>query len=157
MKYDRVLMSSAVLWSSMGTCARLSVGCVIADPRGRVISSGYNGAPAGLPHCEHNCDCGHEFESDPNWFHLSDCRYRQPCKVAVHSEDNALKYADVPVIGHQMFCTHSPCMRCAGLIIAAGIGRVVYLEPYRDTTSLKVLSEANISVERYEGSIDALV
>ncbi len=147
---DRVLMGSALLWASLSTCSRLNVGCVIADECGRIVSSGYNGAPAGERHCDHACDCGHEGLDD--MFHF-DCPSTKPCKVAIHSEDNALKYADVPVIGYTMFCTHSPCLRCAGLVLAAGIGRVVFLTEYRDTRSLDVLRMAGIEVEQYSGEV----
>lgn len=49
---DEMLMSTARLVSLRGTCSRLNVGAVFAR-NGRIISMGYNGAPAGLPHCEH--------------------------------------------------------------------------------------------------------
>lgn len=49
---DEMLMGMASLVAQRGTCSRLQVGAVFAR-NGRVISMGYNGAPAGLPHCEH--------------------------------------------------------------------------------------------------------
>lgn len=148
---DHVAMESARLWSTLATCSRLSVGCVITDPRGRVVSSGYNGAPAGQPHCNHDCDCGHEGLDD--MFHLGDCSITERCTTAIHSERNALQYADVSVEGFTMYCTHSPCMSCAGWILAHRVKRVVYLETYRKTKPLEVLSLAGVIVQRYEGGV----
>ena len=149
---DRVLMGSARLWSTLATCSRLSVGCVIADPRGRVVSSGFNGSPAGQAHCDHACDCGHDFEDPLGWdWHLSDCNSKQPCKVAVHSEANAIKYSVEPVSGYTMYCTHSPCSNCSTLIASVGIVRVVYGVPYRNVHPLEYLEYSGVTVEQHRG------
>lgn len=44
-------LSMARLVSSRATCCRRSVGCVITNERGHVLSTGYNGVAAGQPHC----------------------------------------------------------------------------------------------------------
>lgn len=49
---DQMLMDIAKAVAKRGTCSRLHVGAVFSRD-GRVISQGYNGAPAGLPHCIH--------------------------------------------------------------------------------------------------------
>ena len=49
---DETLMGVARLWSAHSTCSRLAVGAVISRD-GRSFSTGYNGAPAGMPHCVH--------------------------------------------------------------------------------------------------------
>lgn len=49
---DDVLMRCAFAWADRGTCTLAQVGAVIARD-GRVLSSGYNGAPQGLAHCVH--------------------------------------------------------------------------------------------------------
>lgn len=52
MTRDMMLMSSAAITAERGTCSRLKVGAVFSR-EGRILSTGYNGAPAGMPHCEH--------------------------------------------------------------------------------------------------------
>lgn len=131
MKYDRVLVGVAFLWSTMSTCSRLSVGCVVADGRGKILGHGYNGTPPGQDHCRHVDD--------------------SPCTRAVHAEMNAIAFAYQSVAGSTLYTTHSPCSGCVNLILAAGIGRVVYVHEYRDTTSLDLLRGAGVSVEKYEG------
>src|SRR5213596_3751468 len=53
---NTVLMNHAWVAALRATCPRQSVGVVIARD-GRVLVTGYNGAPAGMKHCEHPCDC----------------------------------------------------------------------------------------------------
>lgn len=155
---DRVLLDTAKLWSSLGTCRRLKVGAVAATEDGVILSSGFNGAASGLPHCEHPCDCGHEFSPDPNMYHLGDCEFRKPCTVAVHAEANVIARAareQVSLKGSTLVTTHATCRACASLIIQAGISRVIYETPYRDAGALDLLRTGGVLVERYEGEEDA--
>lgn len=48
---DRYLMNLAEAAAVRSTCIRRSVGCVLADARGRVLAVAYNGVPSGQPHC----------------------------------------------------------------------------------------------------------
>lgn len=146
---DEVLLQHAELEALRGTCSRNQVGVVFAR-EGRVLISGYNGAPKGLPHCSHDCDCGiatsHKMERDP---HDSDCSSLKPCSTAVHAESNAISFAarhGVRLDGSDMFCTVSPCLSCAHLIINAGVVRVVYSREYRDHSGLLLLNRAGIVI-----------
>lgn len=49
---DDMLMEMAEIVAKRGTCSRLQVGAVFAQD-GRVVVTGYNGAPPGLDHCIH--------------------------------------------------------------------------------------------------------
>lgn len=143
---DDMLLSIAWTVSHRSTCDRLRVGAVLSRD-GRVLSTGYNGAPSGMPHCNHECDCG-------TWAPLFDqhtpvCATQQICLNTVHAEANAIVFAarhGVSTQDSSMFVTHSPCMVCARLIINAGIVAVVWSTPYRDTTPLDMLSEAGVKV-----------
>src|SRR6266550_960546 len=90
---DSLLMDTATLWSRRSTCSRAKVGCVVSR-KGRILVQGYNGAPANLIHCSHQCICGY---SDPVYqppeAHLSNCPFPKPCIIAVHAEANAIAYA----------------------------------------------------------------
>ena len=50
--------------------------------------------------------------------------------------------------GATLYCTLSPCIECAKLIIQAGIIRVVYIEEYRAVAGLELLKRANIEIEQ---------
>ena len=132
---DEMLMRMAVVVSNRGTCTRAYVGAVIAR-EGRVISTGYVGAPSGLPHC---LDVGDEIGPDGG------------CARTVHAEANAIAFAarsGTSTEGAELYCTHEPCLKCAQLIINSGITRVVYENPYRIHDGLALLESAGIDVEQ---------
>ena len=143
---DQTLAATAFIWAQRGTCSRLQVGCVI-HREGRILATGYNGAPAGLPHCDHSCNCGDQ----PGEPHLG-CRSMKPCLTAVHAEQNAIAFAarhGVGLEGSELVVTHQPCNSCAMSIINAGITRVDYCFSYRLEDGLNLLKSAGIAVERH--------
>lgn len=107
----------AQLVSKRGTCPRLQTGAVIMTPQGQVLSTGYNGAVSGQPHCvEVGC-----------------LMVQGSCARAVHAEANAITQAaklGVRIHGAVLVSTHRPCVTCAKLIIQAGILEVLYVEHY---------------------------
>ena len=139
---DDVLLGVAQLMAQRGTCSRGHIGAVIARD-GRVLSTGYNGAPAGLPHCSHP-------PGEENIIATADPGV-ETCAGSVHAEANAVAFAarhGVSVGGATLYCTHAPCLPCAFLIVNAGISRVVYERDYRDRRGLERLVEAGVNVVR---------
>lgn len=131
---DELLVNIAQLVAKRSTCQRASVGAILAR-EGRIFSMGYNGAPAGLPHCDHGSD---------NLI---------PCRRTVHAEANAIAFAaknGVPTNLCDLYCTHSPCNDCAKLIINAGIARVIYVEPYRDPDPIQLLHDAGVGTMHWD-------
>lgn len=140
-------MQNAELAATRSTCSRARVGVVIAKS-GRVISTGYNGTPAGMDHCIHLCNC---FTTKGG--HTSECASVAPCLEAVHAEANAIAWAarcGVALEGAELFTTFSPCRPCGQLIINAGIIRVVYLRAYRDQSIIETLRNGKIQVDFFE-------
>lgn len=131
---DEMLMEMALVVRRRSTCLRLQVGAVLAN-NGRPISTGYNGAPAGMPHCRPDI-----------------CNDEHPCIRTIHAEANAIAFAarnGVATYGAFLYVTHSPCMDCAKLIINAGIQRVFYETRYRETAPLDYLLEAGVNSVHY--------
>lgn len=131
---DETLMAIASLMAERSTCQRAHVGAVIAL-EGRIITTGFNGAPAGLPHCDH------------------DDSFMPPCVNAVHAETNAIAFAakhGLTIKDATIFTTHSPCIPCAQLIINAGIIRVVAGQLYRVSAGWTLLQNAGITTERWD-------
>lgn len=123
------LIAHATIEAQEGTCNRLKVGAVIAID-GRVVATGYNGAPSHLPHCGDEC-----YPGGP------------PCRRSVHAEANAIAFAakhGLATNNATMVSTDSPCLECARLIINAGIKEVYYAREYRDTKPLKELMDAGV-------------
>jgi len=87
------------------------VGAVIVDVCGEFISSGHNAFPCGVVEDER----------------LHDRKLKN--EIVVHAEPNAILLAERDLRGATIYVTHTPCCRCAGLIIQAGIKRVVTNPP----------------------------
>lgn len=144
---NHVLLDMATLMSTRSTCERGHVGAVLARD-GRIISTGYNGAPAGMPHCVHNI-----FVEDLARDHEGRSFYAG-CPDSVHAEANAIAFAarnGVPTAGSVMYSTHTPCVKCAQLIINAGIVKLYAIKRYRDDSGMILLVQANISVQDKDG------
>lgn len=140
-------MENARSWSRRGTCSRAYVGCVISR-EGRPLAAGYNGAPAGMTHCNHDCCCEPRLNDD----HRPECPSQKPCTLAVHSEANAIAFAakyGVSTDEADLHTTRAPCMNCAMLIINSGIYRVVWDEPHRDMNGITLLTQAGLEVVQY--------
>lgn len=143
----QTLAQVARTWALRSTCSRRQVGAVIADPRGVILSSGYNGAPAGMEHCDHECDqgCGaqDQYSDHPSRVggHWPDCAALKSCATAIHAEENAILFAarrGVSTYGAMIVTTYGPCYRCARMIHQAGINMVVYLEKNPDPQALEL-------------------
>lgn len=133
-------MQTAELFARRGTCSRAQVGCVIVR-EGRIIVSGYNGAPPGMRHCVHPHPAHELIEGG--------------CANAVHAEANAIAFAarhGIPTEHGAMYCTHAMCRTCAQLCVSAGIQAVTYAHGYRDPSGLELLHEAGLLVMKY-GSV----
>ena len=145
-KWDVRFMDMAHLvstWTSCYTPGR-AIGAVIVKDK-RVMTTGYNGAPAGLPTCKERGECLRRKLGVASGTHAEIC-------YAVHAEQNAIIQAaklGVEIAGATLYCTHQPCILCAKMIVNAGIVRVVYGEGYPDEFALEIFSEAGVRVERY--------
>lgn len=150
MSRDKMLMDVASVVSERGTCSRLQVGVVISRD-GRIIVTGYNGAPAGIEHCDHICDCFHVMPK--SWTELTshdpECKSLQPCTVSSHAEQNAIAFAakhGLALDQSELHVTHGPCLACARSIINAGIQKVTYVEEFRDSSGVDLLRLAGVEV-----------
>lgn len=116
----------ALAVSARADCTRRQVGAVILDPENRVISTGYNGYPAGAPGCltEGACPRGRlSYAQVP-----ADSPYvgtDAPCG-ALHAEENAVLYARRDLRGCVLYSTHKPCPNCERLLRGTGLASVVW-------------------------------
>lgn len=117
---EGTLLAVAKALSRRGTCPRRQVGAVIADEHGRVMSTGYNGAPPGQQHCtDHPCPGAFQKPGEG----LSLCE-------AVHAEANALLHCHDVMKARTIFCTVSPCNDCVKLLLVSGIQTIYFIEEY---------------------------
>ena len=146
-KWDIRFMEMARLVSSWASCYQENrkIGAVIVKNK-RVLTTGYNGAPAGIKTCREKGECLRDKLGIPSGTRMETC-------YAVHAEQNAIVQAaklGVSIDGATLYCTHQPCSMCCKMIINSGITRVVYKEGYPDAFTLELFAEAGVKVEKYE-------
>lgn len=118
--WDEFFMAMAELVGEQSTCLRRHVGAVIVRDR-RILSTGYNGAPSGIPHCETR-GCMRQKLNIPSGERYEMC-------WAAHAEQNAINNAakdGVAIKDTVLYCTDYPCAMCAKSIINSGITTVIY-------------------------------
>ena len=83
---EEYYMNIAVQTSLRSTCIRRKVGAIIVKDD-RILSTGYNGAPSGIPNCCDDCKrCYRSAHNIPSGQMLDMC-------YAVHAEQNAIMNA----------------------------------------------------------------
>ena len=146
-KWDSRFMDLAQVISSWASCYKQNrkIGCVIVKNK-RIMTTGYNGAPAGVRTCVERGECLREKLGIPSGTKHEIC-------YATHAEQNAIIQAaklGVSIDGATLYCTHQPCVICAKMIVNAGIKRIVYREGYPDEFSMRIIHESGIEIEKYE-------
>lgn len=153
---EKTLLEIAFTVSKRSTCSRRNNGAVIADSKGVVLSTGYNGSLSGQQHCDHECDCGMDLLSPVSQSyagHAATCpaHPNNGCTLAVHAEANSVYFAARNGVSTQnaiMYCTTEPCVKCAEAIIQSGISKVVYSQEYRSHEGINLLQKVGIEVEQ---------
>jgi dCMP deaminase len=137
-KWDLRFLGLAKHISEWSLDPSTKVGSVIVDNKNRIISLGYNGFPRGI--------------SDDERLNDREQKY----KIIVHAERNAIIFAGKPLDGATIYTyPFMPCSVCAGMIIQAGITRVVTFESdnprWKDDFALSsnILLEAGIKLRYY--------
>ena len=141
--WDRYFLDLCEAVARRATCDRGRCGAVIVKDK-RIMTTGYVGAPAGLPHCD---EVGHDMRKvfDDNNGSVS-----QHCVRTLHAEQNAIIQAarfGIPLEGTTLFCKMTPCRTCAMMIINAGIKRVVCEKRYHaDADTIDMFKQAGIEL-----------
>ena len=139
--WDDYFMAVCRIVAARSTCDRLAAGAVLVKDK-RIISTGYNGSPPGLPHCD---------EAD----HLLEDGH---CVRTIHAEHNALLQAavigGVSTEGATLYTLYSPCIHCSKYIVAAKVKRIVIGKIYRNQQVMDYLGKAGIEVDFYDPDDD---
>jgi len=137
---DTYFMKIALLVSERATCKRHSVGAILVRNK-MILSTGYNGAAKGAKDClELGC-----LRDELN---IKSGTQHEICR-AIHAEQNAIIQAasnGINIAGSTMYCTHSPCIICAKMIVNAGIKEVVVFEQYSDSSFNELFDEVGVKV-----------
>ena len=150
-KWDARFMELADTISGWASCYKpdRKIGAVIVRNK-RIVTTGYNGAPAGIKTCVERGECLRQKLGIASGTRAELC-------YAVHAEQNAIIQAarlGSSIDGATLYCTHQPCVLCAKMIVNAGIRRVLYREGYPDEFALQMLDEGGVELERFEPKHD---
>lgn len=138
--WDEYFMEIVQVVKKRSTCLRRQVGALIVKDK-RILSTGYNGSPTGLKHCDET-GCLRDELKIPSGQRHELCR-------GLHAEQNAIVHAansGVSINDSTIYVTDHPCVLCAKMIINGGINRIVYASGYPDELSSKLLEEAGIKM-----------
>jgi len=144
--WDEYFLKMAFLVAERSTCLRHHVGAIIVKDR-YVVTTGYNGAARKIDDCL-KLGCLRNQLRIPSGERHEICR-------AIHAEQNAIIQAGVHganIDGGTLYCTHSPCIICAKMIVNAGIVRVVTCGEYPDDFNLVIdlFEQAGVRLDRLE-------
>ncbi len=139
---DKIFIKIAGEIASASKCVSKQVGAVIVKD-GRILSTGYNGTPAGYTNC-----CEHWNDEYTPEHHEWSKTYE------IHAEMNAIIWAarkGISIEDATIYVTLEPCSECSKNLIASGIKRIVYKTPYEHTHSdviSKFLKDNGVSIEQ---------
>ena len=111
-KWDKRYIELAEFISKWSKDPSTQVASIIVDSQNRVVSMGYNGFARGV------VDLNERYED-------RDIKY----KMVLHSEINAILFAQKNLTGCTIYTNLPPCTQCAAAIIQSGIKRIVTVEP----------------------------
>ena len=141
---DEYYMEMCSVIAKRSTCLRHHFGAIIVKNK-MILSTGYNGAAVGMPHCSDIGCLRDELKMESGTRH-------EICR-AVHAEQNAILQCALHGVsseGATIYTNGSPCMICAKMIVNAGLKRVVYDTDYPDKLALELLGSAGIEVLRFQ-------
>lgn len=138
---DTYFLKIASVVAERSTCRRHHVGAVAVRDK-HILATGYNGAPSGLKDCL-ELGCLRDELGIPSGTRQELCR-------GIHAEQNVIIQASlhgVSLEGSTIYCTHTPCILCAKMLVNAKIKRYVSFGKYNDSAFIELFREAGIEFE----------
>jgi len=141
---DEYFLKIASVVGERSTCRRHHMGAVAVRDK-HILATGYNGAPAGAEDCL-TLGCLRDELGIPSGTRVEICR-------AIHAEQNVIIQSGlhgVSMEGATVYCTHTPCVLCAKMLVNARIKRFVSFGKYSDDTFKELFRCAGIQVDMKE-------
>ena len=142
--FDEYCLKIASVVAERSTCRRHHMGAIAVRDK-HILTTGYNGAPAGAKDCL-ELGCLRDELGIPSGTRTEICR-------AIHAEQNVIIQAGLHGVSLErstVYCTHTPCVLCAKMLVNARIARLVSFGRYNDDTFIELFREAGIKVEMKE-------
>lgn len=141
--WDDTCMCMLAPLERRSTCYKHHVAALLFNPKTKkIVEVGYNGAPHGMPHCTPE----NAIMDGPH--HIND----------IHAETNVIVAAGERAEGCTLYCSLTPCRRCAILCVQAKISRFVYGQEYNIAGSTdmdfvrRLFKDANIELSWHRSS-----
>ena len=138
---DEYFLKIASVVAERSTCRRHHIGAIAVRDK-HILTTGYSGAPAGAKDCL-ELGCLRDEQGIESGTMQEICR-------AIHAEQNVIIQAGlhgVSLEGSTVYCTHTPCVLCAKMLVNARIKRFVSFAKYSDDTFIELFREAGIEVD----------
>jgi dCMP deaminase len=139
--FDEYCLKIASVVGERATCRRHHMGAIAVRDK-HILTTGYNGAPAGAKDCL-ELGCLRDEQGITSGTRQEICR-------AIHAEQNVIIQAGlhgVSLEGSTVYCTHTPCVLCAKMLVNARISRFVTFSKYNDDRFIDIFKEAGIKVD----------
>ena len=146
---DDYFLKIASVVAERSTCLRHHMGAIAVRDK-HILTTGYNGAAAGLKDCL-ELGCLRDEQGIPSGERTEICR-------AIH-EENVITPAALhgfSMEGSTIYCTHTPCVLCAKMLVNARIKRFVSFGEYSDDAFRELFHEAGVEVEIRERPSDRI-
>ena len=143
--WDQYFMLITRQVADRSTCNRAKVGAVFVRDK-NILATGYNGSPAGLPHCT-ELGCLIYTSRTPTG------ELEENCFRTIHAEINAIAQAaknGASIRDADIYITHTPCIHCLKVLINTGIRRIFYEHDYKTHTLTDLLHHSGVHLERVE-------
>src|SRR6187431_602160 len=141
LSWEQYFMTITRQVAERSTCKRAKVGAVIVREK-NILATGYNGAPAGMPHCL-DVGCLIYTSKTPSG------ETEENCFRTIHAEINAIAQAaknGANIRDADIYITHTPCIHCLKVLVNTGIRRVFYEKPYKLQTLEELMRHANVQL-----------
>jgi dCMP deaminase len=145
--WDQYFLTITRQVAERSTCLRAKVGAVIVRDK-NILATGYNGSPAGLPHClDEGCLIYRSTTPAGD--------VEENCFRTIHAEINAIAQAaknGSVIRGADIYITHTPCIHCFKVLINTGISRICYEKEYKLHTLQPLLEYTpQVRLEKVDG------
>ena len=133
LKLHNMFLNIAEEISKNSNCVSFQVGAVLVKDK-RIISTGYNGTPAGFINCN---------DYFKNKTYTREEHHVFSEKFEIHAELNTIIYAaraGISIQNSDIYITHQPCSNCLKMLAGAGIKNIYYRYPY-DKSNYNDLTE----------------
>jgi dCMP deaminase len=136
-KFHNYFINVAFLAAENSWAEKKRVGAVLVKDW-RIIATGWNGQPSGLPNICEKVIIGEDGKEK-----------LETLPTVIHAEANLFMFCaknGIPTNNTSIYITLAPCIKCSLLILQAGVKKVYYREDYKNNSGIEFLRSVGIEV-----------